>query len=366
MIKGEGDKQSSAIWKLKMEKTTYWNVEPDEVSLPIIERRAPILTELSGAIITERELDPRIEGPKKGRKRYAKGGIYDRDLNLLPVFLEREAFEFAANKGNRLKNESTLPEDELKFARVLNGKYVYLGILRRHFGHFLLETLGRMWYLLKSDPNIKVIMHGYDKLHVLPPYIEYVFKLLDLDIRRIVVATQTLVVEHLIFPESEFEIRWKAMPSYGNLFNELFKRNERLFPGQITPRRVYLTRRQLPAATDAERKKQVTNEAALEELFSRRGFEVIAPEKLPFHQQIAVSGGASQIAGLKGSALHMSLFSQRKNARVIQIGQNQTMNQSLIDGVKNMESHHIFSQSPTTAQGSVVDVEMTLAALREM
>jgi capsular polysaccharide biosynthesis protein len=183
---------------------------------------------------------------------------------------------------------------------------------------------------------------------------------------RLILVTQPLIVEHLLVPDSEFDIRWKARTSYADTFRQLYERSSRLHPVASTPNRVYLTRRQLEIRNPRDRRKVVNNEADVESLFSRRGFTIVAPEKLPLHEQIALVGGAGQIAGLKGSALHMSLFSQRPKAKLIQIGRKQSMNQSLIDGAKCMEGHQIFCESPETETGCVVDLEIIRAAVREM
>jgi capsular polysaccharide biosynthesis protein len=170
----------------------------------------------------------------------------------------------------------------------------------------------------------------------------------------------------LFFPDSEFEVRWKARVSYADTFRELFERSARLFPVRPTPRQIYLTRRHLNVENERNPRRIVNNEADLESLFAESGFTIVAPEKLPLHEQIAIVGGADQIAGLKGSALHMSLFCQRPKARIIQLVREQAINQSLIDGLKNMENHQIFYEFTAAETGSLVDLEVIRAAMREM
>ncbi len=362
----EPELKPGAEWKLKIGGTTYWNATPKEILLPIIDPGRPVSTELEEAIITPREIDPKIDGPKSGRLREAKGGVYDRNRNLLPVFLEREAFEASVNKGNRLKNDPVLSSYDLNNSKRLWGKYIYLGILRNHFGHFLLESLCRVWYLLKRDPDAKILLYYDFNIEKVPSYIQFIFELLDISLDKLVVVKGPVLVDHLIFPQSEFEIRWRAHSSYADTFRELFERSSRKFPVGATPNRIYLTRRQLNIENSKELAKVVSNEEEVESIFCERGFTIVAPEKIPFHAQIALAAGAGQIAGLKGSALHMSLFCQRPKVRIIQIGQKQSMNQALIDGLKNVDAHQIFCASAPTEAGSVVDLEVIRAAVREM
>jgi ubiquinone/menaquinone biosynthesis C-methylase UbiE/capsular polysaccharide biosynthesis protein len=348
-------------WKFKWGKNTYWNAKSRALFSPIIDSTAPVMTELEGAIIT-----PRHVGPAGGPFRVATGGIYDRHHNLLPVFIEREEYEADKQHFMRFRNELTLTREKVENAQVLRGTYIYLGILRNHFGHFLLETLSHAWYILRDNPDSKVIFLQYENLGVLPSFARYAFDLIGLNPERIVLLTRTSIVERLIFPDSEFEIRWKARASYAEIFRELFERSSRAYPVENTPKHLYLTRRRLKPESLTSVSKIIVNEQAVETLFADRGYTIIAPETLPFHQQIALVGGAREIGGLKGSALHLSLFCQDPNARLIQIGREQLMNQSLIDGLKDMESHHIFCDFSRTDTGSVVDLDTIAAALREM
>jgi len=359
--------QANTTWNFKSGATTSWNVDPKDIITPIINPEPPALIELPGGIITPRDIALRTDRLATSRKRIAAGAVYDRDLNILPIYAEREEFEIAANKGNRLVNSHQLSESDLKDAEILNGQYVYLGYLRKHFGHFLLESISRLWAVLKLGPDINVIVHGDEDLNALPSYIKFIFSLLDLDINRITLATRTMVFENLLFPESEFEIRWKGSASYAHLFSELHARSARIYPHHVTPNRVYLTRRQLKTKKDWARMKQVENEEEIENLFASRGFEIVAPETLPLHMQIATIGRARQIAGLKGSALHMGLFSQQPKARLIQLCHQPAGNQAIVNGIKkNLEAHDIGCQSSPTKGTNIVDIEILRAALRAM
>ena len=354
-------RRSETDQKLTVGKTTYWNVGSREVLLPIIESTPPTFAEMEAAIITVRKLQP-----AEGDIRVSTGGVYDRDHNLLPSFLEREAYEATEQKLIRTINDPSLSAVNLQDADFLRGKYVYLGILRRHFGHFLLESLSHIWYLLKSDPKIKVIFHRQETIEKLPPVANYIFDLIGLTKDRITTFSKTSILEQLIFPESEFELRWKARRSYADTFHELVDRSSHRFPIRSTPRNVYLTRRHLKVERLENIQKIVANERDVEALFAERGFTIIAPEKLPLSEQIAIAAGADQIAGLKGSALHLSLFCQQSVARLVQIGREQSMNQTLIDGLKNMENHQILCDFTPADRGRIIHLESVRAALREI
>ena len=52
--------------------------------------------------------------------------------------------------------------DEIRFSskvRVLSGRYLYLGWYFNHYGHFILESLGRSWAVQETPVVDCYIMH---------------------------------------------------------------------------------------------------------------------------------------------------------------------------------------------------------------
>jgi capsular polysaccharide biosynthesis protein len=56
------------------------------------------------------------------------------------------------------------------------------------------------------------------------------------------------------------------------------------------------------------RRRRLTNETQIEALFERHGFRIVHPELLPIEAQIALFSNAKMIAGLGGSAMHNTVF----------------------------------------------------------
>ena len=71
-------------------------------------------------------------------------------------------------------------------------------------------------------------------------------------------------------------------------------------------RQIYLTR----TGVEARSTRQMSNAAEVEAVAAARGFELIAPEKLSFADQIALFQSARVIVGEYGSALHNAMFSK--------------------------------------------------------
>jgi len=76
-------------------------------------------------------------------------------------------------------------------------------------------------------------------------------------------------------------------------------------------RRLYLSRRHTS-------KRRLGNEAAVEQLFRQRGFEVVHPEQLSFRDQVALFAGAAAVVGPHGAAFANLVFAPL-DVRVIEL-----------------------------------------------
>lgn len=183
-----------------------------------------------------------------------------------------------------------------------------------HFFHFLFDRLPRLYYLLEKFPL------GREGVIVLtnenPPAFQR-------DIYRFV-AQRYPNARFLAVPERE---RWNLPRLYQLDDHQPIKRTlasegalefmrRLVFDGYgIAPahvkRRLYVTR----ADT---KKRRIANETELSPLLAARGFEAVAPGRLPLADQAALFAGAEAILGAHGAGLTNILFAP-KGARVIEI-----------------------------------------------
>jgi hypothetical protein len=166
--------------------------------------------------------------------------------------------------------------------------------------------------------------------------------LLGLSPDRIVMATADLSVEELLLPPRHYDMR--TGPRYD--FREIYRilgaaaRSEKSPPptrgrvGRGKPRfdarepslssatpalpqpgsggmMIYLSRRRLK-----RRLRRLSNDAAVERCMARRGFAVVHPQHMSLADQINAAAGADIVAGVDGSALHLSAF-MRPGSRMV-------------------------------------------------
>jgi capsular polysaccharide biosynthesis protein len=267
-------------------------------------------------------------------------------------------------------------------AKPIEGRFLYLGHLQGHFGHFLLETLARSWALVDLEKNTKIIVHHRSETLSLPSFAKQVFAALDIDPSRIVIAHSDLVVEELIVPSLQYWIYWKASPGVRLGFDRIRERlATTIRPTCYFPQRIYLTRRFMKEALQRRAdqaaakgshslnfvlRKSVLNEEEVEAVFAARGYEIIAPELRPFNEQVMLIANALEVAGITGSALHLALFCNNPNTRLIALDLRLSVSQLAVEAVRGLEAHHIYCiESRDEAGRPRIDCQLIRQVLTE-
>lgn len=189
---------------------------------------------------------------------------------------------------------------ELRPARqTLPGPAIYLGPLMEHFGHFLLESLSRVW-LAKRMPEVPVVWScrvgagAAPGAGALARWQEEILATVGVTNPGIFV-TEPVRFERLIVPE------------LGNHFQQSFHPEHAAALGvvphaPVPGRRVWLSRSKL-----ADRMQNLSM-PEVEARLAGLGWTVLYPEEMSFSEQVAALAGAERIAGEQGSAFHSILF----------------------------------------------------------
>lgn len=177
----------------------------------------------------------------------------------------------------------------------LSGNYLYLGPLQCHFGHFMEECLGRLWackqYSNKVDGFIFV---QYTKNVILLQFMIEIFKLFNVDFKKIILIHQFIEVEKLIVPE---------IGAWFGGQKDWFKN----WLGRHINVKDY--KKELPPKIIIRRSKLFLGRVAGFNYFSdiliQNGFKEIYPENFTINEQIEFIVSAKTIVWEQGSACHL-------------------------------------------------------------
>ncbi|WP_198372723.1 glycosyltransferase family 61 protein, partial [Roseomonas rosulenta] len=185
--------------------------------------------------------------------------------------------------------------------RHLEGRFAYGGILLPHFGHFLIESLSRAWFL-RRNPGLPVLWHRHGRR---PPAAQAeVLSILGLAAPATHVLDATVTVGELLVARQAAEVGGSFEADQAAALGVVPSRRQ---PGC----RLWLSRAQLPDALA-----RIEGEVAVEECLAERGWRIIAPERMTLAEQMRALAEAEEVAGFMGSAFHLLLLLEQAPARV--------------------------------------------------
>ena len=229
-------------------------------------------------------------------------GIFDSQDQVVPdtvdYFLE----------GDHLMSQD--PTSYVRYGEIADvlpdGDYVYGGRWNNHFGHFLTESLVRLWpFAGGKPPGVKIIMHGdggpqhwfsdVRKAEILAG--------LELTADDFVHIDRPVRIPRLTVPASSFQQQKYGHVAYGRLCRAM---GARLLRGETPARNdrpAWLSKGQLPTGV-----RRTVNETEVEAVLARHGVEVIHPERFSFAELVAFFASRTCVLGTLQSGHNVSLF----------------------------------------------------------
>lgn len=336
---------------------------------------------------------PAIENPRIPASIAFSGydrAVVDPSLASIRVFegsplLETETFRnilympkyrcFYRSDGSRI-DYSCIPEykiapkkiDPPENPRKLSGKLLYGGHLHRHYGHFITECIGRLWYAGK-DRDRSILYSETPKKNFRRDAIDRFMSLLNFDKNRFLHVQQPVMIDEIVIPYPSF-IFGKEAFSVHRLLPESVARAVLDKMPEPTGRPLYLSRSKLDR-TNAFR--SIERELELEEILREKNFSIVYPETLSLEEQITLLNKHEIIVGVWGSALHNVLFDISGKKKLVCLGDIDHINPNffLVDGIKKIDSVYISAlevgQDPALAQLNQtrkIDLDRAVAGLQ--
>jgi capsular polysaccharide biosynthesis protein len=196
-------------------------------------------------------------------------------------------------------------------AEFIDSPVVYLGWFTGHYGHFIMETVSRLWALdYFSAHFLNESLFYFD----VPPGFE---KTLSKEWVTRLLAAFGLSSKNIIFGTRRYEFRQMVVPSQAiclhksvdgfhqsKVWHRLAESLRLVSAGYGSDNPlIYLSR------SDLEKdKRRLTNEKNLEIELQKIGFQVVHPEKLSLDEQVSIYMSADLVVGPSGSALHNAAF----------------------------------------------------------
>jgi hypothetical protein len=276
-------------------------------------------TEVQDALLSRADSGTIHWGRSKPRS-YVRGAVHDREGRLV-VRSQR----VGAAKGDLVLtvNPTRLGETERRAAAgdVLTGRWLYAGHWMPGFGHFVVETLPRLWPLVSGEclPVRGTVAHRFTSGQA-PGWQRGLLALVVPGGQVERVDDEPRSVETLVVADAPYQYQVAISARATQVWDAAASAAGDSLPADVGAA-VFLSRSHLQeerarAAHGDDR--HVANARELDDLFASRGFRVVFPETLPVVEQVRLARDAGVLAGMSGSALHLSAF--QRAGRVVELG----------------------------------------------
>lgn len=228
----------------------------------------------------------------------------------------------------------------------LKGRYLFGGLARLHFGHFLLETIPRLWALDHITGEIDGIIFVHHPNHNLRPTFRKNYAALYSALsggKPFHLVTDPTSVETLYVPTQGFgHGEWsKGTPEFRNYVRQKLQ-------VQFTakgPEKLYISRSKLKDSLPS-----VDQEDRIEQMMEAAGYTVFHPQHHSVQEQCEHYLAAREIVGGDGSAFHLAAFCVQPEAKVglIQRRDRPDAYNAIHDQIQAFSEAQIFAINPLT------------------
>ncbi len=223
--------------------------------------------------------------------------------------------------------------------------FVYFGQLNLHYGHFLINTFPRLWWLAKDDPGKprSLLCHLGPTLSALEgfKFIGDILGALGIRLSDIEAFDAPMRISCVECPESSMHEQYAVHPILRELALKAAAGLGLTVTANSRPEPLYISKSRLKRAVGV-----FENEDVFEEAARSRGFRIMYPETMTFAQQVAALTEHRVVAGTVGSAFHTLLFCP-PGKRLIGLnpGPDVNSNFGLIDRISGVNASY-FAPSP--------------------
>lgn len=265
-------------------------------------------------------------------------GLYDKHGTLITP-----AGDFVGPQTHLRNQRSHIPPPDLEHYRQFDRQCFYIGAVTTHYGHFLLNTLCRIWALRGvSDDGTVFLYHGTQTPENLfqTPFISEIFLALGLTLDKLKRFSEPTLLTRVIVPYPAFQELTYSFQVFADFFKSVGNLLETEPHRDSSEKLVFLSKSRLGAGVSG-----FENEAAFIDSIERQGIHVVYPELITLKEQIQIFQSKRVIGGVYGSAFHTSLFTHKNTHVILTYEPVVWTNQIIIDKACRNNSLYLYDEN---------------------
>jgi capsular polysaccharide biosynthesis protein len=279
------------------------------------------------------------------------GAAYDAELRLV-----LESLRDSTCALYRHRDHAYLMPGEVDRSLELQGARLYLGHCFGNYGHFLLETLPMLAYLLRSE--FKAASGVFLPWGEGEGLMRAFTLMLGIDSKVEILKKLAPCTGNFLIPDRPIRINGflKNREPYTEIIRAV---KSTLGETDVTSslRKVFLKRKNDRVAPEVSE--------SIEGFLADRGFAIVVPELLTIPEQIALMDHCNCLVGFAGSQLHNSIF-MNSGTQVIEIGDRRSPESPLANQVICSEisgGHLLHSRYSDNPEETMSSLKETLVSL---
>lgn len=198
---------------------------------------------------------------------------------------------------------------------VSNESVVFGGILMPHFGHFLIESLSRLWYVVQNKEILEnhkiVFVFAYEKV---PSFAYEFFDLIGIPLDKIVFLKNITKFDEIIVPDQSGYLVHYVHKEYLYVYDEMVRNSHKKYTGDAY-KKIFLSRSKCKTGY------KLIGEEYFEKFFEEHGFKVLYPDEMSMTEKVFLISSADEVVATCGTISHYSLFA-KKDSKFVIIGRN--------------------------------------------
>ena len=243
-----------------------------------------------------------LTNPKSSKqKSVIYGGVTDDKLNIINLSLNKFISPNFINKKKTTQIWYRGPSPYCKVSNInyLNEDVIFLGALHKHYGHFILEGLSRLWFCLgikkKNYKYVYISEDGKDR------FLDF-FKIFGIENKSLKKITRPTKFKSVIIPEPSIRLHDYCHLEYKKTIDKI---KESVKKSNVD--KVYFSKENI-------KNNRAFNEKSIRKVFSENGFKVFYPEKLSVYNMISIIKGCKILAGTSATNIHNAVFMEDKKS----------------------------------------------------
>lgn len=255
------------------------------------------------------------------------GGVCTADLQFVDLSLTKRVSppNFRCDFYDWFKGASPgITAEEVEY---VDEEVVFIGAMPKHYGHFILEGLSRLWFYLEASNKryraVYISDEGEDR------FLEFMqfFGIESENIRKIEKPTRFRTV---IVPEQSIRLH--------DYFHQNYKLTIERIKQAIEPvsnEKVYFSKKE-------RRNDRAIGEEPIARVLSNNGYKTYYPELMSLRETVAVLRGAKRFAATSGTNIHNAIFLE-DGATSVCLSRSAHFHpvQTMIDRMKNLKAIYV-------------------------